>query len=326
MNATDNRGRHYWVVSPNVKRHPKTVEHWKKASIEHCVAFMGYWPDEVEHGQMGRKFAGVTEPHIPSIKPDDVILIARRHELEPDLVGFGVVHGKYARNLKGFKPPEGEEIGSLRKLKRFKHIRKLPSGIPFKEVLRFTKAMVQLHPEDNGAHRRVCEWMERRLGRSLGERRRASSKPRTQMPGSTEIGPLPSNPQLYYMVKTRGAAIRAKRSEARLLKQFQRWLEKKGRKLIIAKYGRLQCDAYESPTRNLIEAKSSTKREHIRMAVGELLDYAFQGKRKFGNPHKAILLPKKPNPDSVKWLRPLKIHLIWRRGDEFFDDANRQFS
>ena len=43
----------------------------------------------------------------------------------------------------------------------------------------------------------------------------------------------------------------------------------------------LCCDRFEKKRHNLIEAKSSTKREYIRMAVGQLLDYAYQFE-KFG--------------------------------------------
>jgi hypothetical protein len=62
------------------------------------------------------------------------------------------------------------------------------------------------------------------------------------------------------------------------------------------------------------------------MAVGQLLDYAFQGKAKFKQPHMAILLPNKPDDDSVKWLAPLGIKIIWRRGQSFLDNANGQFA
>ena len=56
------------------------------------------------------------------------------------------------------------------------------------------------------------------------------------------------------------------------------------------------------------------------------MDYAFQGRRKLGASDKAILLPKKPNPAAVKWLEPLKIKIIWRKGDSFVDNAGGQFS
>ena len=62
------------------------------------------------------------------------------------------------------------------------------------------------------------------------------------------------------------------------------------------------------------------------MAVGQLLDYAFQGKQKFGDPNKAILLPEMPHSNLEKWLEHLHISIIWREGNSFFDNANGQFS
>jgi hypothetical protein len=62
------------------------------------------------------------------------------------------------------------------------------------------------------------------------------------------------------------------------------------------------------------------------MAVGQILDYAFQGNKKFGDPHKAILLPNKPRSDIIEWLDSLKINIIWRKKRAFLDNANGQFS
>jgi len=92
------------------------------------------------------------------------------------------------------------------------------------------------------------------------------------------------------------------------------------------KYGRIECDAWEEERQNLIEAKGSTSREDIRMAVGQLFDYAFQRKEGLKQPHKAILLPAEPARDSVEWLEPLGIKIIWRRGRSFLDNANGQFT
>jgi hypothetical protein len=62
------------------------------------------------------------------------------------------------------------------------------------------------------------------------------------------------------------------------------------------------------------------------MAVGQLLDYAFQGKKRFGEPNKAILLPEKPHPNIEKWLLSLDISIIWRKRGSFLDNANGGFS
>jgi len=86
------------------------------------------------------------------------------------------------------------------------------------------------------------------------------------------------------------------------------------------------CDAHEKDRNNLIEAKASNRREYIRMAVGQLLDYAFLGKEKFGTPYMAILLPKKPEPEILTWLHGLKISVIWKQRRTFVDNARGQFT
>jgi len=136
----------------------------------------------------------------------------------------------------------------------------------------------------------------------------------------------PENHQLDYKVQTKARVIRAEKVEAELLQSYRRWLAEQGRKLSAVKYRALQCDAYEEDRRNLIEAKSSARREHIRMAVGQVLDYAFQGRKKFGAAHKAILLPSEPSSEIVDWLDSLEIKVIWRDKKAFLDSANGQFT
>lgn len=100
-------------------------------------------------------------------------------------------------------------------------------------------------------------------------------------------------------------------SESRLLKRYRAWLAQRGHELKTAVYGKLRCDAYEPDRGNLIEAKASSSREAIRMAVGQLLDYAYQGRKTLGRPAKAALVPQKPDQDIEDWLRSLDISAIW---------------
>jgi uncharacterized protein len=180
------------------------------------------------------------------------------------------------------------------------------------------------------AHLKVCEWINQQLDicSSGGRGRRPAARGHSQNPSSpsAKIVCAPENHQLDYKVQTRAKVIKAKKIEAGLLEDYRRWLEHQDRALSAVKYRMLQCDAYEQARQNLIEAKSSTSREHIRMAVGQLLDYAFQGSHKFGNPHKAILLPSEPRSDIVKWLESLNIKVIWREKKAFLDNANGQFT
>jgi uncharacterized protein len=316
--------RSYWVVSPNVRDDEETVNEWRNASVSKHAAFMGYGPDYYDHDRIGPKFAGEAKP---GIMPGDVVLIARRHDGGPQVVGFGVVHGTFQTKLKGFKPPQ--EFGSLRRLSPFIAQSRAPSGIPLKGVLGHTKALVQLHPDWKDAHLKVCEWINQQLDISLSRGKGGSATVRHRQNAnspSAKIVSSPENHQLDYKVQTKAKVIKAKKIEAELLEDYRRWLERRDRTLSAVKYRALQCDAYEQARQNLIEAKSSTRREHIRMAVGQLLDYAFQGSQKFGNPHKAILLPSEPRSDILEWLESLNIKVIWREKKAFLDNANGQFT
>jgi hypothetical protein len=62
------------------------------------------------------------------------------------------------------------------------------------------------------------------------------------------------------------------------------------------------------------------------MAVGQLLDYEFQGRTKFADPHKAILVPEKPTEDVIEWLNAINIKLIWQSERLFVDNDNGRFT
>jgi len=124
------------------------------------------------------------------------------------------------------------------------------------------------------------------------------------------------------MVRTTEKVREAKKREAELVKAYQHWLQKE---LKFVDYQGLRCDAYEEERNNLIEAKSSGRREYIRMALGQLLDYAYLGRTKIDRPNMAILLQEQPHAKLLQWLSELKISVIWRRGRAFDDNADGQF-
>jgi hypothetical protein len=128
--------------------------------------------------------------------------------------------------------------------------------------------------------------------------------------------------QLDFMVRTTEKVREAKKREAELVKAYQHWLQKE---LKFVDYQGLRCDAYEEERNNLIEAKSSGRREYIRMALGQLLDYAYLGRTKIDRPNMAILLQEQPHAKLLQWLSELKISVIWRRGRAFDDNADGQF-
>jgi hypothetical protein len=160
------------------------------------------------------------------------------------------------------------------------------------------------------------------LGYATGNHRSKSRVP----DASTSLGPLSSSNKLEFEVRTREMVRKAKKVEEELVGQYQKWLLGKNRQLNVARYRGLRCDAYEEGRQNLVEAKSSVKREYIRMAVGQLLDYSYLGRAHLGSPKMAILLPRKPDIALFGWLSELNIRIIWKQRNEFFDNADGQFT
>ncbi len=324
------RERAYWVVSPNVRYSARSVSAWRRASVEFGAAFMGWSPDNPEHSRIGPKFAGRVQG---GIDPRDVILIARRGGGVPEIVGVGVVQGEATATLPGFTAPE--EFGSLRRLRPFvPWSRSSPNEVPLRAAVRHIRALAQLHPDTDEAHRRVCQWLEQHLrervssgsgpeGSSIGRR---SSRADDATSGAVAIVSSTHNYQLDYTLRSKVQVRQAQKVEARLLESYKKWLEVQERRLDSVKNGGLQCDGYEEARQNLVEAKSSATREHIRMAVGQFLDYAFQGKERLGDPNKALLLPMRPSNDVERWLEAVGIKLIWPMRGAFLDHANGQFT
>lgn len=70
---------------------------------------------------------------------------------------------------------------------------------------------------------------------------------------------------------------------------------------------RIVADAYDPKTGTLIEAKATSTRTDIRMAVGQLLDYQHH---LMPGAKLAILVPSAPAPDVAKWLRKLSMSIL----------------
>jgi hypothetical protein len=154
----DMRRRKFLVVSPNVGNHSL---YWRQASVACEAAFMGYKPDNQKHKQIGFKFAHV-------VRPNDVLLIARRHRGEPEVAGFGVVVGKFKTKLKGFRPQY--KFGSLRKLSPFKPRSAAPPKLLIKNALgrppryaNFTRSRTRSRTPPTGSS--ASRWSESLRGR-----------------------------------------------------------------------------------------------------------------------------------------------------------------
>lgn len=68
------------------------------------------------------------------------------------------------------------------------------------------------------------------------------------------------------------------------------------------------CDLYDATTNTVIEAKSSVAREAIRMAIGQLADYA---RLVEPTPRRLILVPEQPRPDLLELAAHEGIDVTW---------------
>jgi hypothetical protein len=311
--------RRYWVVSPNVKddrtRDQETVRQWKNVISHDHVAIMGWSPEDYKLGHgVGPKFAH-------DIRVGDIVLIARRYDWKPDVVAVGTVSGDSKEENK-YRRIYAKEPTFVRPLRPFVPIHESPPSVPLLEVLKCTWAMHELHPDRDGrhydSHRKVCSWMNQQLGftHQEGNNLRITKKSLDMSGGE----------QTYdYEVRTKKQVRAARRKEKELLDDYEGWLENQGRKLSRLQIGQMQCDAWEEERQNLIEAKGTTSRQDIRMAVGQLLDYGHQIRKDLGDSNKAILLPERPDQNDVGWVKSAGIAIIWRADRGFHDNAGGRF-
>jgi hypothetical protein len=112
----------------------------------------------------------------------------------------------------------------------------------------------------------------------------------------------------------------AERREQAVVLAFRDYLEAKGHsvdRLKIVPPGEAKpifCDLIDNTTNTLYEAKGSVERGAIRMAVGQLLDYA-----RFVEPQPklVVLAPTRPRRDLMALLDAAGIGLVWRDGKQF---------
>ena len=112
------------------------------------------------------------------------------------------------------------------------------------------------------------------------------------------------------------------RREGKLVQDFTIHLEEFGHKVKrwkLTPQGEIKSfltDPYDLTEDHLYEAKGSSAREKVRMAVGQLLDY----KRLMETPPKklSVLLPHEPSPDIKSFLIAYRIGCTWQQEDGSF--------
>jgi hypothetical protein len=75
----------------------------------------------------------------------------------------------------------------------------------------------------------------------------------------------------------------------------------------------LYSDLWDATNRDLIEAKATVSREHLRMAVGQLLDY-----RRFVDAATlTVLVPRRPRADLLAYLAAAGVQAVYPDGDDW---------
>jgi hypothetical protein len=121
----------------------------------------------------------------------------------------------------------------------------------------------------------------------------------------------------------RNSATNVLRSEFKLQHEFGLFLLSHGHKVLSYDFifpkanGSLKPDFWIEDLEMIVEAKPSMSREHVRMAIGQVLDYVHLAAKLGLEMKPAILLPGIPPSDLVALLKDLGIRLIYKTGATF---------
>lgn len=134
-----------------------------------------------------------------------------------------------------------------------------------------------------------------------------------------------------YESRSPGDSRQAIRNEQGLLLEYVKQVRETAGAPVICRFkilteegsGRIFCDAFNVTRNQLIEAKAAADRESIRMAIGQLADYA---RHLPGQPGQAILLPERPCSELAELLKANGIASVWRRDDGFVDDSDGAYT
>jgi hypothetical protein len=133
--------------------------------------------------------------------------------------------------------------------------------------------------------------------------------------------PVEAHHTTQYQTRTRVDSVTAVRREAELVMRYQRWSRTNGHRVIgkdILLPGRtnpLRVDLYNLDNSELIEAKASSERDSVRLALGQVLDYA----RYVSHERRAVLLPNRPDADLIDLLSSHGVSCLYEARDGIFE-------
>lgn len=135
--------------------------------------------------------------------------------------------------------------------------------------------------------------------------------------------PVEANVATSYFQEGEGGRIQAERRESRLVEEYRRFLTSRGREITSHVYAlgesdNLRCDMFDESEVVLYEAKGVSSRHNVRLAIGQLFDYA---RYEETSPRLAILLPAKPVGDLMTLCRDLEIGVVWQVAEGFEADG-----
>jgi hypothetical protein len=198
--------------------------------------------------------------------------------------------------------------------------------------------LVQWHVRDGedrkGNLRKLIQFQFVPVGPAVQEPGDLERPPLREAPAPAPLEPPPAEPGEAALERLHSKEFRrhlmtqqlvCRRREAELVHAFAQWLSVTfgrnvtGYEIPYGVEGRnLRADAYLPPREDaggiLFEAKSSAAREHVRLAIGQLLDY-----RRYieTEPKLAVLTPTPVPSDMLELLDELGIGIVWQSGDGF---------
>ncbi len=173
-------------------------------------------------------------------------------------------------------------------------------------------------------HVELEEWQYR-----LGEQLIAGASASSEDQRRAEQVPIEAGDVDGYDVAAPSDVRRAVRREARLVRSYEAYLNLRGETVVRTKVPPsagtrpLFSDLYNPGRDQLIEAKAHARRNDIRMAIGQLADYA---RFMTSSVSRAVLVDTRPHPDLLALLDSQGIAAIWRHGDGFTDNAGGKFT
>ena len=160
--------------------------------------------------------------------------------------------------------------------------------------------------------------------------KRGTPGDKSKSPAHTSVAvPIEESNVEGYEVRPAVDVKRAKRRESILVRDYSDFLKAKGdtvsrNKLPVPGGAHfLYSDLFNETRGHLVEAKASTSRGDVRMAIGQLADYA---RHIDSVKRRAVLLEAKPHPDLLALLSSQNIAVIWRSSDGFTDNAGGAFT